>query len=661
MIAIARKRRRARQSAGLYDEIVVDLFAGGGGASVGIEEALGRSVDVAVNHDRAAVAMHQANHPHTHHLRSDVFEVSPEEATGGRPVGLLWASPDCTYHSKARGAAPIRSSKSRRRSLAWVVIKWAARVKPRLIMLENVEEFADWCPLVPQRHANGQPVKDADGATMMRPCERRRGQTFRRWVRELRRLGYAVEWRELRACDYGSPTTRKRLFVIARCDGQPIVWPERTHGEASHLWISAARMGDPVEGPTDRACHHHFPDRGSHRRQSKSKGAASEWTHSRSDSAPDRADHDVRRVRPYRTAAECIDWSLPCPSIFLTPAEAKAIGCRRPLKPATLARIARGVKKYVIDAAEPFIVGVGGPAYSAKPVSVHTPLRTVLAADRRAVVAPVLTPRYTERKGQSPRCRRVDQPAPTIVPRGNGAQLVAAHLSAAHQGGAVASAAAPMRTVTASRKDQHHVVAAYLAQHNGGMVGHHATDPLSTLSSKGAQQQVVAASLMINTTGHSGGAADRPAPTVTTGGHHAVCLTHLRGTNAAGGPVDAPLPTITAAGTHAGLVYAFLASYYGTGIGQEVTDPLRTVPTHERFACVAVHGVPHAIVDIGMRMLTPRELYRCQGFGDDYVIDCEVDGRKLTKTEQVRLVGNSVCPQVAAALVRANVPAEVRS
>lgn len=426
MIAVANKRRRARQSADLYDELVVDLFAGGGGASVGIEEALGRSVDVAVDHDAAAVAMHRANHPHTLHLRSDVFDVDPEEATGGRSVGLLWASPDCTYHSKARGAAPIRSNRSRRRSLAWVVIRWATRVQPRVIMLENVEEFAAWCPLVSLRHPNGQPVKDADGATMMRPCERRKGQTFRRWVRELRRLGYAVEWRELRACDYGSPTTRKRLFVVARRDGQPIVWPERTHGGL----------------PRDRG----------------QRGLAATALGS--------------RLMPFRTAAECLDWSLPCPSIFLSGDEAKRLGCRRPLKPATLARIARGVKRYIIDATRPFVVAAGG--------------------------------------------------------------------------------------------------------------------------------------------------------------------------------------------TDAASVYAFVASYYGTGIGQDCRDPLRTIPTHERFACVTVVGRKHIIDDIGMRMLTPREMYRCQGFGEDYVIDLSVDGRPLTKTEQVRLVGNSVCPQVAEALVRANLQAECR-
>lgn len=610
MIALQKQRRGARMCAGLYDDLIVDLFAGGGGASVGIEAAMGRSVDVAVNHDPIAVAMHRVNHPYTRHLISDVFEVDPLQATCGRRVGLLWASPDCTYHSKARGAKPIRSKQARRRALAWVVIKWAARVRPAVIMLENVEEFADWCPLVPQRDDRGALRRDADGAVLMRPCQHRKGETFRRWVRELRALGYAVEWRELRACDYGSPTIRKRLYVIARCDGQPISWPEKSHGVED--------SGSARRRVVQR--------RGEIRNEGTGEGMASV----RETVLDGHADSCRPLPRRYRTAAECIDWSIACPSIFLKREEARALGLKvqRPLKPATMRRIARGVKKYVLDAAKPFVVlcNHGGDLFRGH--GVDEPMSTVTCSrDARGVVVPFTVPRYGERDGQAPRCASVEQPSPTIVPNGNGAQLVAS----------------------------------FLAQHNGGMVGHAADRPLSTITQRGTQQQVVAAYVAQHNGGNVGSEADAPLGTVTTsGGQQQVvaCLSQQRGSATAGGPGDAarPLPTITAGGNHAALVYAFLASYYGVGIGQDVRDPMRTIPTHERFAVVMVDGTPRVIVDIGMRMLTPRELYRCQGFEDGYVIDIVHDGKPLTKGEQTRLVGNSVSPQVAEALVRANMP-----
>jgi DNA (cytosine-5)-methyltransferase 1 len=306
----------------LNGELLVDLFAGGGGASAGIEAATGRTVDIAINHDAAAVAMHRVNHPTTDHHVCDVFEVDPREVTQGRPIGLLWASPDCTYHSKARGAKPIRSGNRKRRALAWVVTRWAGQVRPRVIMLENVEEFAEWGPLA------GPPDQ-------LRPCPRRRGRTFRRWVRSLTRLGYQVEWRELRACDYGAPTIRKRLFVIARRDGQPIVWPESTHGAG--------------------------------------------------------------RALPYRTAAECIDWSIPMLSIFATREEAKAWGRMngqaapvRPLAEATQRRIARGVMRYVVNNPRPFIVGVGGRQGQSPPRGLDTPFQTITAKADSVLVAPII-------------------------------------------------------------------------------------------------------------------------------------------------------------------------------------------------------------------------------------------------------------------------------
>lgn len=423
----------------LADELIVDNFAGGGGASTGLEWALGRPVDIAVNHDPEAIALHRANHPATRHYCESVFKVDPEEITGNQPVGLAWFSPDCTHHSKARGGAP-RSP--RVRGLAWVVIRWARRVKPRVIMLENVEEFADWGPLL------------EDG----RPCPERRGTTFRLWLNQLRGAGYRVEHRELRACDFGAPTTRKRLFVIARRDGLPITWPAPTHG-------------------------------------------------------PGRT--------PYRTAAECIDWSIPCPSIFER---------ARPLAENTMRRIARGIWRYVITSPRPFIVPIthGGDA---RVHSIDDPLRTVTTT--------------------------------------NGGEFMLA----------------------APSLDHHALVAAHLSK--------------------------------------------------------------LRGTSTAQPACD-PLHTISAGGTHFAEVRALLLKYYGSEQDPRLEDPLHTVTTRDRFGLVLVHGEWYAIADIGMRMLQPRELYRAQGFGDDYRIDVEVGGRPLSKAAQVRMAGNSVCPPLAAALVRAN-------
>jgi DNA (cytosine-5)-methyltransferase 1 len=502
--------------------LVVDSFAGGGGASLGIELGLGRSPDLAINHDPEAVAMHAANHPATRHFCRSVWQIDPIDAVGGRPVELLWASPDCKHFSKAKGARPVRREI---RDLAWVVVLWAKRARPAVICLENVEEFRDWGPL------------GLDG----RPCAERRGQTFDRWVGELRRLGYRVQWRELRACDYGAPTIRKRLFLIARRDGQRIVWPEPTHG------------------------------------------------------APDSPGVLAGRLEAWRTAADCLDWSLPCPSIFLSREDARAIGVNRPLAEATLARIARGVRRYVLEAAQPFIV----PITHTGDVRVHAvgePLRTVTTAHRGelALAAPFLSAYYGPGRGGQDRS---------------------------------ADPMEPLRTQTT--ENRHSLVAAFLAQHNGGMVGHDAREPVSTLTAKGSHQQLVATSLV-----------------------------KLRGTCRDGQPVAAPMPTVTASGQHVAEVRAFLLKYYGEGSqSQDCRDPLHTIPARDRFSVVTVAGERFELVDIGMRMLAPRELFRAQGFPDSYVIDPMVDGRPLTKTAQIRMCGNSVCPQVAAAIVSANLGA----
>jgi DNA (cytosine-5)-methyltransferase 1 len=507
----------------LHGELIVDLFAGGGGASCGIEMATGRQVDVAINHDPAAVSMHEVNHPQTRHFTADVFEVDPVVVAGGRPIGLLWASPDCKHFSKAKGGKPVSK---KIRSLAWVVVKWAKLVRPRVICLENVEEFRTWGPL----------------ATNGRPCPERKGQTFRRWVRALEREGYQVEWRELRACNYGAPTIRKRLFVVARRDGKPIVWPERTHGPGTR--------------------------------------------------------------RKYLSAADCIDWSIPMLSIFASPDEAKAwarywraqgldVGTpRRPLAEKTLARVARGVVKFVLENPRPFVLNLAQRA--PREYGVEEVLRTQHAGGNAfALAAPYLIPRYGERDGQEPRVRDIQRPHPVVVPTGNGAQLVSA----------------------------------FLAKHYGGVVG----TPL-----------------------------DGPMGSITAIDHHSIVaatLAKLRGTSH-DAPVDEPLHTISAGGTHHGIIAAFLQSYYGNEVRGDLREPIRTIPSVDRFGLVTVRiqGEPYFLADIVMRMLAPRELYRAQSFPDSYVIDHGVEGRRFTKTEQVRMVGNSVPPREAAAIVRANCP-----
>lgn len=508
----------------LARELIVDNFAGGGGASCGIELALGRHVDIAINHDPEAVAMHTLNHPQTEHHCESVWDIDPLAVTQGRPVGLAWFSPDCKHFSKAKGGKP---RDKRIRGLAWVAVRWAALVRPRVIILENVEEFQTWGPLL------------ADGT----PCPARRGDTFRGFVHQLQEQGYAVEWRELRACDYGAPTTRKRLFLIARCDGKPIVWPAPTHG-----------------GPG-------------------STGVKS------------------RALKPWRTAAECIDWTLPCPSIFLSKDEGQALGVRRPLADATLRRVAKGVMRYVVDAAEPFIVNT----------------------------------RNGERAGQAPRVRSIEEPFWTVTAQGSQHAVVAPVLTEIANASSPRSmpAGEPLRTVCAETKGGHHaLITAFLAKHYGGVVGY--------------------------------GLHGEPLHTVTSSDHHSLVTSHmvkLRGDNIGHGAAE-PLHTVSAQGFHFGEVRAFLVKYYGSDQDPRLQEPMHTVTTRDRFALVTVAGEQYAIADIGLRMLSPRELFRAQGFRDDYIIDRGIDegGReiRLTKTEQVRMCGNSVCPPVARALVEAN-------
>lgn len=543
----------------LHRELAVDLFAGGGGASTGIEQAIGRHVDIAINHDPEAVSLHQANHPQTRHFVSDVFEVDPLAVTQGQPVGLLWASPDCKHFSKAKGGKPVSK---KIRSLAGVVIKWVERLKPsqthpRMIFLENVEEFQTWGPL------------GADN----RPCPHRKGRTFKRWKRSLERLGYVVEHRELRACDYGAPTIRKRLFLVARRDGQPIVWPEPTQSAPESLGVKA------------------------------------------------------KKLKPWRTAAQCIDWSIPAPSIFER---------TKPLADATCRRIAKGIMRYVMDAAEPFIVPIAhyngsNPAHAAT-----EPLRTVTANPKGgcfALAVPTLISMgHGERPGQQPRVPGIERPHSTITAQGQHSALVTAFLAKHYTGVVGSDLNNPMGTATTV--DHHSLVAAHLVHmgHGEGKGGgkrfsHGIRDvgqPLNTITAQGMPAGIVTSHML-----------------------------KLRGDNV-GSATNEPVHTISAQGTHHAEVRAFMVKYYGTDGDPALQGPLHTVTTKDRFGLVMVKGEPYAIVDIGLRMLTPRELYRAQGFPESYRIDTGADGKPLTKTAQVRMCGNSVCPPLARALVAAN-------
>lgn len=695
----------------LGHELIIDNFAGGGGTSTGLEAAFGRPVDIAINHDPEALAMHAINHPHTKHLCESVWDIDPIEVTRNQPVALVWLSPDCKHFSKAKGGKPVEK---KIRGLAWVTLRWAAKCKPRVIALENVEEFKTWGPLFQDEHGHWKP----DPA--------KRGKTFDSFIRQLEAHGYKVEYRELRACDYDTPTIRKRFFLIARRDGLPIQWPVPTHG------------------------------------------------------APDSPAVRAGKQQPYRTAAECIDWSLPCPSIF---------NRKRPLADATLRRIAKGIMRYVVDAADPFIVGQGGPIYAGKPVTARQPFGTLTTENHRAVVVPSIVPVTHQGGDRSESVHEplqtitgaqrgekalasatlrpfvmtnttghpgadADSPLPTVTSAGNQALVTAflnEHANASNQ--RVMPADAPLRTVCAQVKGGHFglvsaalvgvggragdsrprgadeptatitakgdtaIATAFLAKHYTGVVGSELEEPIGTVTSADHHSLVTAhlTKFRAGSTGSDladpvptitagpkenpagaphalgivtahiqrdmgksiGHAADAPLGTVTAGGGGksalvASSLVKLRGTSTAAG-TDEPLHTISAGGQHHAEVRAFLLAYYGTDQDQAPDSPLATVTSRDRFGLVTIHGQDYEIVDIGLRMLAPHELYRAQGFPADYVIDEipdpellfaggeQVDGDPLslpriplTKSAQVRMCGNSVCPPLSEALIRAN-------
>ncbi|NDV51580.1 DNA cytosine methyltransferase [Salipiger sp. PrR003] len=707
--------------------LIVDSFAGGGGASTGIEMALGRGPDIAINHNPAALALHAANHPETLHLSENVYRVDPLDHLAGKHIGLMWFSPDCKHFSKAKGGKPVARNI---RDLAWIIPGWIERIQKSggrvdVVLMENVEEFAGWGPLIETERG-------------LMPCPVRKGETFDAWCKAIRKLGGKIERRELKACDYGAPTIRKRLFVAIRFDGQRIVWPEPTHG------------------------------------------------------APDSDEVKAGKLQPWRTAAECIDWSLPCPSIFDSKAEVmEKHGLRavRPLADNTLARVAKGLRRYVLDAERPFLVNL---THGARTEDLDDPMRTVTGANRgekalvtpslvsiahgdsggrreypltephgvvtaggisHAVVAPtlmrhfgasvaadiaapaptivaggggktalvapsiakfmtgatgsdiaaplptvtaksylkrpggaaplgILAPLLASLKGTTRRMGPVAQPHPTICAEGNHSAVVAPVLTYAQQGGRCRSIENPHHTICASKKDQNSMIAATMVHVGNGERKGQApraldiTAPLNTVVAGGVKQYPVAAYLAQQN--NDGRRANDFNP---------------------GRPADAPVSTVTSSGSHQTPVAAWLAKYYGTGDGAPATEPMHTITTKDRivpmqaelaappfdeahaprarqvadllrqhglwdereFVTVEIDGTSFVIVDVGMRMLTPRELFNAQGFPADYVIEGvwrerggELEFEAFPKDVQVSCVGNSVCPPLAEALVRSN-------
>nr|UVY29463.1 MAG: C-5 cytosine-specific DNA methylase [Bacteriophage sp.]DAF71795.1 MAG TPA: DNA cytosine methyltransferase [Caudoviricetes sp.] len=578
----------------IHGELIVDNFAGGGGASTGIEMATGYSVDIAINHDPEAIKMHKANHPNTKHYCENVWAVDPVKACNGHPVGLAWFSPDCKHFSKAKGGKPKDKNI---RGLAWVACRWAGLVRPRVIMLENVEEFKTWGPLNRGHH----------------PIKAKQGKTFEKFVQQLNDLGYTVEFKELIAADYGAPTMRKRFFLIARCDGKPIVWPEPTHAPADSEAVKAGL------------------------------------------------------VKPYVGAYTQLDFSLPCPSIFDTSEEIKekyGIRAVRPLAQNTMDRIARGFIKFVLNNPKPFIIQCnhGGER---RPNDIREPMPTITGKHGYGIVEP-----YMVQIGQTgftkDRSKDVREPLTTIVSKNEHCLIeptLAPYMgknTTNHPGG---NCKDPIHTITTG--NQQCLISPTLIQYHSetskdGVRGQTIKDPIMTVDSSNRYGLVASFLHKYYDGGYKGAGetVENPLPTVTAWDHNSVVTANLIQMNnhCDGKDIRQPLPTITAGDGHFGEVRAFLIKYYGQGTGQDIKDPLDTVTAQDRFGLVTINGTDYQIVDIGLRMLEPRELYGCQGFPDDYIIDHDYTGKTYPRSEQVRRCGNAVCPPIPAALVRANLP-----
>lgn len=539
-------------------ELVVDNFAGGGGASTGIELATGYSVDIAINHDPEAIRMHKVNHPNTEHYCENVWAVDPVKACNGHPVGLAWFSPDCKHFSKAKGGKPKDKNI---RGLAWVACRWAGLVRPRVIMLENVEEFKTWGPLNRGHH----------------PIKSKQGKTFERFVQQLTDLGYEVDFRELVAADYGAPTMRKRFFMIARCDGEPIVWPEPTHGPADSEKVEEGLL------------------------------------------------------KPYVGAYTQLDFSLPCPSIFDTSEEIKekyGIRAVRPLAQKTMDRIARGIKKFVLENPKPFIIQCnhGGER---RPNDIREPMPTITGKHGYGVVEPYLVQCKYNNEAQD-----VRKPIGTLT-------TVGSHLL-------VEPKLAPI------------IDKAYGGNYQGA--GSKVDEPIDTITTVDHNRLIVPTLIQYHsetTQGEvRGQTIKEPVMTIDGSNRYGLVASFLSKfyKSGTGQNLREPLHTITTSPGHFGEVRAFLIKYYGEGTGQNIKEPLDTITSKDRFGLVTIEGVDYQIVDIGLRMLEPKELYGCQGFPDDYIIDHDYTGKTYPRSEQVRRCGNAVCPPIPAALVKANLP-----
>ena len=593
------------------DFIAVDCFAGGGGASHAIQTASGRSPVLAVNHDPAAIAMHMANHPHTYHLCENVYDVHPREVAAGLRVDAAWFSPDCTHFSKAKGGKP---RKKEIRGLAWIVVTdprkatddptfqegWANVVRPRVIFLENVEEFEQWGPLYTEELVAELTAKHRRLGTALpkhvkvgHPIPELKGTTFKLWVRTMEALGYVVEWRCLRACDYGAPTTRKRLFLVARYDGRRIVWPTATHAK-----------------PKLALAH---------------------------------------GLQPYRPAADCINWDIPCPSIFSR---------KKPLADKTQARIAEGIRRYVLQAERPFLLNL---THGGRLEPIDEPFRTITAANRgeKALVAPVVASIDHQSSSHASATAGPDEPLSAITTKARHV-LAAASLIQTRNGERKGQAPRtrnilePLNTVTA-QGSQGGLVSAWLVKHYGGVIGHGVERPVGSITGRDSHALGTARMVAKHVIHHRGRSIGRgmeePMPTVT-GKQLGVVASHLTkfyGTST-GAELTDPMPTVTGGGGHLGLVAAFIQKYYGAESGQHqsVADPLHTIVNKARFGLVTVTiaGEEYVLVDIGMRMLQPRELARAQGLPDEYRL-------MGTKTVKIAMIGNSVSPPPAQALVEA--------
>lgn len=575
-------------------KLFVDNFAGGGGASTGIEMATGISVDIAINHDPEAVRMHKANHPATKHYCEDVWMVDPVEACEGRPVALAWFSPDCKHFSRAKGGTPKDKNI---RGLAWVACRWAGLVRPDVIMLENVPEFRTWGPLGRRK----------------RPIRVKKGTTYKKFVQQLKDLGYQVESRELVAADYGAPTMRRRFFLIARCDGRPIVWPEPTHGPADSDGVKSGRL------------------------------------------------------KAYRGADTQIDFSLPCPSIFETSGEIRekyGIRAVRPLAEKTLQRIARGLKKFVLDNPEPFIIQCNHDG-DRKAQNICQPLSTVTEENGYAIASP-----YIAQIGQTgfaqDRSYDVRNLLTTVVSKNEHCMIKAElmpYIMCNNENNTGAGIRDPLPTITTGNRN--FLATPILIQYHGEtnekeIRGQHISDPIMTVDTSNRYGLATAFLHKYFGGGYEGAGSDlvNPLPTITARDHNSICAVYLTQLNnhCAGKSVEDPLPSVTAGGKHFAEVRTFLIKYYGRGTGQDIREPLDTIPTHDKFGLVTICGTQYQIVDIGLRMLEPRELYGCQGFPPDYIIDHDCNGKSYPRSEQVRRCGNAVCPPIPEALVRANLP-----